>query len=105
MKITNVELLGDMRVRLRFADNYTSEIDLSPLPKLYPIFKRVLEPEVFKRVRVDCDTIAWDHLDLCPDVVRTWCEAGEVLSREETSGRIARVLNSAPELVGAPGRS
>jgi hypothetical protein len=35
---------------------------------------------------------------VCPDVLRAWCEAGRILSREETDARVAQ---SRPATVAA----
>ncbi len=72
MDITDVEVLHDHVVRLRFADGVDKSIDLD----LYlhgPVFAEIRSnPTVFASVKVDPDagTIAWPNgADLAPDVL------------------------------------
>jgi hypothetical protein len=72
MDITDVEILHDHVVRLRFADGIDRTIDLDPY--LHgPVFAEVRsDPAVFASVKVDSDagTITWPNgADLAPDVL------------------------------------
>ena len=72
MDITDVEVLHDHVVRLRFADGVDKSIDLDPYlhgPVLAEIRN---DPRVFASVKVDRDagTIIWPNgADLAPDVL------------------------------------
>ncbi len=72
MNITDVEILHDHVVRLRFADGADKTIDLEPY--LHgPVFADTrTDPAVFAAVRVDPEagTIVWPNgADLAPDVL------------------------------------
>ncbi len=72
MDITDVEILHDHVVRLRFADGTDKTIDLEPY--LHgPVFAKIRQdPAVFASVKVDPDagTIAWPNgFDLAPDAL------------------------------------
>lgn len=72
MDITDVEVLHDHVVVLRFADGAERKVDLGPY--LHgPIFHDIREdPSVFAMVRVDPEagTIVWPNgADLAPDVL------------------------------------
>lgn len=72
MDITDVEVLHDHVVRLRFADGVEKSIDLEPY--LHgPVFAEIrTNPAVFTSVTVDSDagTITWPNgADLAPDVL------------------------------------
>lgn len=72
MDITEVEVLHDHVVRLRFVDGVEKEVDLDSY--LHgPVFAAIREdPAVFAAVKVDPDagTIAWPNgADLAPDVL------------------------------------
>lgn len=72
MDITEVEVLYDHVVRLRFADGTDKTIDLDPY--LHgPVFEPIRnDADVFASVRVDEDagTIVWPNgADLAPDVL------------------------------------
>jgi len=72
MDITDVEVLHDHVVRLRFADGVEKSIDLEPY--LHgPVFGEIRsDPGAFASVKVDPDagTIVWPNgADLAPDVL------------------------------------
>ena len=53
--------------------------------------KRILTVEDNAMVSADVRTILEAAgYDVCPDVLRAWCEAGRILSHEETAGRVAQ---------------
>jgi len=72
MDITEVAVLHDHVVRLRFADGFEKTVDLSPY--LHgPVFEAIRDdPAVFAAVKVDPDagTIIWPNgADLAPDAL------------------------------------
>ena len=70
--ITQVEHLGEFRLRLRFDDGTEGELDLKPLLSFRGVFEPLRDPEYFARVRVDADlgTICWpNEADLDPVVL------------------------------------
>jgi hypothetical protein len=87
MKVEAVKVTGPNQLQVKFKDGYIAQLNLAPLPELYPIFESLTNPDVFGSAKVEADTVAWGDLDICPDVLRAWCEAGRVLSKEETSER------------------
>jgi hypothetical protein len=68
-KIESAEYVSGYRIRLRFADGRTGEIDLAD--QLWgEVFEPLKDPAVFKRFRVDreMNTIAWETgADLAPE--------------------------------------
>jgi len=70
VRVRDVEPIEGFRVRLEFEDGTQKEIDLEPY--LHgPIFEPVRsDPTVFRSVRVEGGTIAWDNgADIDPDVL------------------------------------
>jgi hypothetical protein len=69
--ITDVEVLHDRVVRLRFSDGNELTVDLAPF--LWgPVFEDIADDDLFAKVRVDVGTgtIAWPNgADLDPDVL------------------------------------
>jgi hypothetical protein len=68
-RLESAEYVGDYRIRLRFADGRTGEIDLKD--ELWgEVFEPLKDPAVFKRFRLDreANTIAWETgADLAPE--------------------------------------
>jgi len=70
VRVRDVEPLEGFRVRLEFEDDTQKEIDLEPY--LHgPIFEPIRNnPALFRSVRVEGGTIAWDNgADIDPDVL------------------------------------
>jgi len=83
MRVTGITFLDGFAVKLAFSDGYGAEMDLAPAlapgdPLRYPA--------VFLQGKPNGLTIEWPGgIDFCPDVLRVWCEAGKVLSPQETA--------------------
>jgi hypothetical protein len=70
VRVRTVEPLDGFKVRLGFEDNTNKVIDLNPL--LHgPIFEPIRRnPQMFRAVKVEGGTIAWDNgADIDPDVL------------------------------------
>lgn len=70
VRVRTVEPLDGFKVRLGFEDNTNKVIDLDPL--LHgPIFEPIRRnPQIFRAVKVEGGTIAWDNgADIDPDVL------------------------------------
>ena len=70
VRVRDVEPLDEFKVRIEFEDGTIKEIDLEPY--LHgPIFEPIREdPVVFRSVKVEGGTIAWDNgADIDPDVL------------------------------------
>lgn len=91
MKIAHLEPLGGLRLRVAFADGFTAAVDLAPLLEEGPIFAPWRDAAFFASVRVERGVPVWsDALDLSPGSLRAWCEAGRVLTIEETDSWVAQ---------------
>jgi hypothetical protein len=77
--------LGGHRLRLTFTDGYSAEIDLSPILDWGPIYEAIRNPEDFRQVTVCYGVPEWPgDFDFSPGTLRAWCEAGRIMSLDET---------------------
>ncbi len=84
-EVITIETLDGYRVKATFADGFTGETDLAPLLDCGPIFKPLRDLEFFRTVRAVDGVPEWsDDLDLSPESLRAWCEAGKFMDYEET---------------------
>lgn len=70
--VTQVELAGGHRLRLRFDNGEVRVVDISQLTPFDGVFEPLRDPAYFAQVRVEPDlgTIVWPNgADLCPDVL------------------------------------
>ena len=72
-----------------FSDGYVGRLDLAPA--LWgPVFEPLNNVDYFRQFRLEDDTIRWPNdADFCPDVLRFWCEAGGIQSRDRTDDHFA----------------
>lgn len=80
---------GDHVVRLVYGDGAEFHLDLAPLlaRESGPLTDPLRAVEEFAKVRCDAGSGALvfpTGYDICPDVLRYWCEVGRVCSQEET---------------------
>jgi hypothetical protein len=70
VRIRAVEPLEPFKARLKFADDTEKIVDLEPYLR-GPIFEPIRnDPSVFRSMKVDGNTIAWDNgADIDPDVL------------------------------------
>lgn len=72
--VTDVETLGDHRLRLRFEDGSEGELDFSD--RVWRgVFEPLADPEYFAQVDVDPDlgTIVWPNgADIAPETLHGW---------------------------------
>lgn len=92
MKVKDIIFLDGFSVKLTFSDGFSAQMDFSPaLGSDDPL----CDPQVFRQGKPNGLTIEWPGgIDFCPDVLRLWCEAGKVLSPQET----AQLLSSSVRL-------
>jgi len=92
-KLSALQPLGGHRIRLTFRDGFTAEIDLAPLLDRGPLYEPLRDH--FNSVHLEDGVPVWlDDYDFSPAALRAWCEAGRVLSIEETDEWVTR--NSKP---------
>ncbi len=83
--ITGVEVIGEYRLRLTFADGTVGDVDFGRRT-WSGVFQPLRDPEYFARVAVDPEagTIAWpDGLDMAPEPL--YAEARANLAYASTS--------------------
>jgi hypothetical protein len=82
-RITGLEFLGNFRVRLAFSDGCTGTLDLQPII-VGELFQPLKDASLFRQASIKHGTLVWPNdADLCPDVLRYWCEIGRVCSQAE----------------------
>ena len=80
-RITALSPEADRRLRLTYADGFTSVVDLAPLSKRGGVFARLKDADCFGQVRVSDDGryIEWaEELDMCADALRMQAESDAV---------------------------
>lgn len=104
-KLKDLTLLGGYRVRLVFRDDYAGEVDLGPLftTRRGPLTEPFRDIGFFQKAFIEEGALAWPNdYDICPDVLRYYCEQGRVTSKEEmnayfSADRKTTVLHDKPK--------
>jgi hypothetical protein len=82
-EVNNCVVVGPTSVQLRFDDGFKATLDLAPALR-GPIFGELQQPRKFREVVVQDGTLVWPNgADICPSVLRYWCELGRVCPQEE----------------------
>ena len=91
-QLKSVRPAGSFRLKLVFRDGYMGELDLSPLVRAPrgPLEVALQDSTLFAQVTIEDGSPVWPNgYDLCPDVLRYWCELGRVCSQEELDAAFA----------------
>jgi len=68
--ITSVKYLKDYKLRVKFEDNTTKNIDMYPFmsSSSHPLIRKFLDRKLFKEVRIEHGTLAWgdNEFDINP---------------------------------------
>ena len=95
-EVNDCVVVGPTSVRLRFQDGFTATLDLAPALR-GPIFGELKRPEKFREVAVQDGTLVWPNgADICPSVLRYWCELGRVCTQEELDAHFSASQFAAP---------
>jgi hypothetical protein len=98
-QVIQCAVAGPTSVRLKFQDGWTGVLDLRPALR-GPIFGELVQPEKFRQVAVQDGTLVWPNgADVCPDVLRYWCELGHVCSQEELDAHFTTLYSSPARMV------
>jgi hypothetical protein len=87
---------GDFRIAFFYDDGLVAELNFSEyLRKTQgPMVEPLQDDRFFSQAYIDHGVLTWPNgYDVCPDVLRFWCEQGRVCSREETDARFEHVLS------------
>src|ERR1017187_2135373 len=88
-RIIGLEFLGDFRARLAFSDGFAGTLDLQPVI-VGELFQPLKDAAIFRQATIQHGTLVWPNdADLCPDVLRYWCEIGRVCSQAELDAAFA----------------
>jgi hypothetical protein len=98
-EVIECSVVGPNSVRLRFRDGWSGTLDLRPA--LHgPIFGDLQQPKQFRRVTIQDGTLVWSNgADICPSVLRYWCEIGRVCSQAELDAHF-EAIHTAPLTAG-----
>ena len=75
------------RLSVVYSDGLSATLDFSEYlsHRSGPLVEQLRTASLFASVCVDHGVLTWPNgYDICPDVLRFWCERGAVCSREET---------------------
>ena len=91
MRVAGIHFLEGFSVNLTFSDGYSANLDLALA--LVPDDPLRTLP-LFLQGRTNGLTVEWPGgIDFCPDVLRVWCEAGAVLSPQETTAALELAIS------------
>ena len=84
--VKGVRALEEYRLRVTFTGGYVGTVDCRPMFALrdWPIVQKLRDERLFKQVAVEHGVVTFPTgYDICADVLRYYCERGQVCSQEE----------------------
>lgn len=85
--VQSVRALGDHRLEVAYADGIITVLDFSQYLAVRsgPVTDPLREQAMFSKVRLEDGVVSWPTgFDICPDVLRFWCEQGRICPDRET---------------------
>ena len=85
--IERFQCIGKHRLEVGYSDGRVAVLDFSDFLAEHdgPILAPLRDEHAFSAVRLEHGVISWETgFDICPDVLRFWCEQGRVCSDRET---------------------
>ena len=85
-RLLNLRYNRDHRLAFSYEDGFSTELDFASYleDRHGPMVEPLADPRFFAQAFIDHGVLTWPNgYDVCPDVLRVWCEAGRVLRRVE----------------------
>jgi hypothetical protein len=82
-----VRTVGDHQLEVAYADGITAVLDFSQFlsARSGPVIDALREQATFSKVQLEDGVVTWPTgFDICPDVLRFWCEQGRICPDRET---------------------
>ena len=92
-RLKSIRYNGDFRFAFAYDDGLTAELEFSSYSngRKGPMIEAMADETFFSQAFIDHGVLTWPNgYDVCPDVLRAWCEAGRILSRDETGALLAQ---------------
>ncbi len=86
--VNRVRSVGNQRIEVVYSDGLTAVLDFEAFwaDHTGPIVEPLRKQAAFAAVRLEHGVVTWaTGFDVCPDVLRFWCEQGRVCSEQETA--------------------
>ena len=84
---------GDFKIAFTYVDGLVVELDFKKhVEELRgPIAEPLSDESFFNQAYIDHGVVTWPNgFDICPDVLRFWCEKGRVCEDYETNAHFDR---------------
>ena len=91
-RLKSMRTNGDFKIALTYEDGLVAELDFkSHVEDMHgPIAEPLADERFFAQAFIDHGIVTWPNgFDICPDVLRFWCENGRVCKEEETNAHFA----------------
>ena len=87
LSLMRATVVGDNRVELEYSDGLHATLDFAAYlsERHGPVVEPLKSKAGFSTACMDHGVLTWaTGFDICPDVLRYWCEQGRICSQEET---------------------
>lgn len=91
-RLTRATVAGDQQMEVEYSDGLRATLDFSAYfaGRSGPVIDPLKVRDGFATARIDHGVLTWaTGFDICPDVLRLWCERGRICSPVETEAHFA----------------
>ena len=91
-RLKSIRTNGDFKIAFIYEDGLVTELDFKSHVKELcgPIAEPLADGSFFGQAFINHGVVTWPNgFDICPDVLRFWCEKGRVCGEKETSAHFA----------------
>ena len=91
-RLKSLRCNGDHRIAFVYEDHLVAELDFGRwVDDLHgPMGEPLQEEQFFSQAFIDHGVLTWPNgFDVCPDVLRFWCEEGRICTADETEAHFA----------------
>ena len=95
--VSQAVYVGGYRLSVSYSDGLSATLDFSEYlsHRSGPLVEQLRTASLFSSVCVDHGVLTWPNgYDICPDVLRFWCERGDVCSQAETDSHFESLRSS-----------
>ena len=96
-RLQSMRTNGNFKIAFTYEDGLATELDFkNHVEDMHgPIAEPLSDERFFAKALIDHGVVTWPNgFDICPDVLRFWCENGRVCTEEETNAYFANVATA-----------
>ena len=96
-RLKSIQSNADFKIAFTYEDGLVAELDFKGhIEQMHgPIAEPLADESFFCQAFIDQGVVTWPNgFDICPDVLRYWCESGGVCNEQDTNAHFANLATA-----------